>query len=77
MASLISVPLQVNYDSNIGPLERGRRATMNLQPAVPISIGDDWNLISRTILPVTHQVDIAPHTGSQSGLGDITQSLIF
>lgn len=77
VASLISVPFQFNYDSRIGPVERGRRLTMNLQPVVPIAIGDDWNMISRTILPVTSQSDIAPGSGSQSGLGDTTQSLFF
>jgi len=77
VASLISVPFQFNYDSKIGPDQRGHRLTMNLQPVVPISISDDWNMISRTILPVTSQADIAPGAGSQSGLGDITQSLFF
>jgi hypothetical protein len=47
VASLISVPLQFNYDSKIGPDERGYRLTMNLQPVIPISISDDWNMISR------------------------------
>jgi hypothetical protein len=77
VASLISVPFQFNYDSKIGPDERGHRLTMNVQPVVPISISDDWNMISRTILPVTTQSDISPGSGSQSGLGDITQSLFF
>jgi hypothetical protein len=77
VASLISVPFQFNYDSKIGPDARGHRLTMNLQPVVPVSVSDDWNMISRTILPVTSQADIAPGSGSQSGLGDITQSLFF
>jgi hypothetical protein len=77
VASLISVPFQFNYDSQIGPAERGQRLTMNLQPVVPISIGEDWNMISRTILPVTNQSDIFPGAGGQSGIGDITQSLFF
>lgn len=77
VASLISAPFQFNYDSKIGPDERGHRLTMNIQPVVPISISDDWNMISRTILPVTSQADIAPGSGSQSGIGDITQSLFF
>lgn len=77
VASLISAPFQFNYDSKIGPDERGHRLTMNIQPVVPISIGDNWNMISRTILPVTTQADISPGSGSQSGLGDITQSLFF
>lgn len=77
VASLISAPFQFNYDSKIGPDERGHRLTMNIQPVVPISISNDWNMISRTILPVTSQADISPGAGSQSGIGDITQSLFF
>jgi len=77
VASLISAPFQFNDDSKIGPDERGHRLTMNVQPVVPITISDDWNMISRTILPVTSQADISPGSGSQSGIGDITQSLFF
>ncbi|PXV56064.1 hypothetical protein SAMN04487785_11058 [Dyella jiangningensis] len=77
VAALISVPFQFNYDQKIGPLDRGHRLYMNLQPVVPVSISSDWNMISRTILPVVSQSDIAPGSGHQSGLGDITQSLFF
>ena len=77
VASLISVPLQFNYDSRIGPDERGRKNYLNLQPVVPVSISDDWNMISRTILPVVSQADTFPGSGSQHGIGDITQSLFF
>lgn len=77
LASLISVPLQFNYDSNIGPARDGDRVTLNLQPVVPLRLNADWNLISRTILPVVWQSDIAPGTGSQFGLGDTVQSLFF
>ena len=76
IASLISVPFQFNYDSGFGP-DDGYRATLNIQPVIPISLNDDWNLISRTILPIVTQDDIAGPSGSQSGLGDITQSLFF
>jgi len=76
VASLISVPFQFNYDSGYGPLD-GDRAVLNIQPVIPISINDDWNVISRTILPVIWQNDIAGNSGSQFGLGDITQSLFF
>ncbi|HET6552648.1 MAG TPA: transporter [Dyella sp.] len=77
VAAMISVPLQFNYDQNIGPLDRGHRFYTNIQPVVPVPIGDDWNMISRTIVPVVDQSDIAPGSGSQFGLGDITQSLFF
>ena len=76
VASLISVPFQFNYDEGFGPND-GERVTLNIQPVIPISLNDDWTLISRTILPVIWQNDIAGPSGEQSGLGDITQSLFF
>jgi hypothetical protein len=76
VASLISVPLQFNYDSGYGVGGEGHKTYMNLQPVVPISLGDRWNLISRTILPFADQSGVFPG-GSQSGIGDITQSLFF
>jgi hypothetical protein len=77
IAALISVPLQLNYDQNIGPEDDGDRWTLNVQPVIPIDLGEDWNLISRTILPLVSQDDITPAAGSQSGTGDIVQSLFF
>lgn len=77
VAALISVPFQYNYDHHIGPDNDGERHTLNIQPVIPISISEDWNLISRTILPVTHQSDVFPGAGSQTGTGDTVQSLFF
>ncbi|NVK40355.1 MAG: transporter [Oceanospirillaceae bacterium] len=77
IASLISVPFQLNYDQHIGPKDDGDRWTLNIQPVVPFDLNDDWNLISRTILPLVSQDDIYPGAGSQSGTGDIVQSLFF
>jgi hypothetical protein len=77
IAAMASVPLQYNYDQNIGPQEDGHKNYVNVQPVIPFSIGEDWNLISRTIVPVIWQEDIFPGAGSQSGIGDITQSLFF
>ncbi len=77
VASLISVPLQYNYDENIGRDDKGTRHTTNFQPVAPFSIGEDWNLISRTILPLIDQTDIAPGSGNQTGTGDTVQNLFF
>lgn len=74
VAALISVPLQLNYDSGFGSQDEGDKWLLNVQPVIPISIGDDWNLISRTILPVVSQHDLFPGAGSQAGIGDIVQS---
>ena len=51
VASLISVPFQFNYDEEYGPND-GQKATLNIQPVIPVSLNDDWTMISRTILPV-------------------------
>lgn len=77
MAALISVPLQLNYDQNIGASDDGERVTLNVQPVIPFSLNDDWNVISRTILPITDQQDIVAGGGSQSGIGDVVQSVFF
>ena len=77
IAALISVPFQLNYDQNIGSEDGGERWTLNIQPVVPIDLNENWNLISRTILPVVWQDDIFPGAGSQSGIGDVVQSLFF
>jgi len=74
---LISVPFQLNYDTDIGPADDGDRWVLNIQPVIPVSISQDWNLISRTILPLAFQDDIYPGAGSQTGIGDIVQSLFF
>lgn len=81
VAALISVPLQMNFDGDIGPLvngeRRGERITLNIQPVVPIRLNSDWNMISRTILPVVWQNNIVPGASSQFGLSDTVQSLFF
>lgn len=58
VASLISVPFQANYDFGMGPTNDGYQFKLNFQPVVPISIGSDWNLIVRTILPIISQHDV-------------------
>lgn len=77
VASLISFPLQQNIDGGYGPDGDGLRLTTNIQPVVPISIGEKWNMISRTILPVIYQEGVTAQSASESGLGDVTQSLFF
>ena len=50
---------------------------LNIQPVLPVDLNPEWNLISRTILPVVWQDEIYPGAGSQSGIGDIVQSVFF
>jgi len=77
VAALISVPFQFNYEQNIGSARDGRRWLLNVQPVVPFDLNADWNIISRTILPVVWQDEVFPGAGSQSGIGDVVQSVFF
>jgi hypothetical protein len=77
VAALISVPLQLNYESDIGPVDDGDRWFLNVQPVIPFDLSPRWNLISRTILPVITQQDIFPGAGTQTGLGDAVQSFFL
>lgn len=76
ISDLVSVPIQFNYDSGFGPRDAARY-TLNIQPVIPFSISEDWNLITRTIIPVIHQESPAGGIDSDSGLGDILQSFFF
>jgi hypothetical protein len=76
VASLISVPIQENWNFNIGPDDRVQNV-MNIQPVIPVTLASDWNLIIRWITPVIYQpVAVQEPSGSavQSGyygLGDM------
>jgi len=75
VASLVSVPFQLNFDQDLGPDESGERWLLNVQPVIPFELNDEWNLISRTIVPIIRLDDVAGD--STTGMGDITQSLFF
>jgi hypothetical protein len=77
IANLISIPFQFNYNDKIGPLQDGKQSYLNIQPVIPFHLNPNWNLISRTILPIVSQTDIFPGSGHQFGLGDTLQSLFF
>ena len=76
IANLISVPFQENLDYNIGPYERAR-STLNIQPVVPVSLTPELMLITRTIVPIVYQPDVASSGGGSSGLGDINPAFFL
>jgi hypothetical protein len=77
LADLVTVPIQMNFDRRIGPADDGTKVTTNVQPVIPFKGSGDWNVISRTIVPIVHQDDIVPGAGSQFGLGDINLTVFF
>ncbi len=76
VASLISVPIQNNFEFGAGAGGNGFQYRVNVQPVIPVTLNDRWNLISRTILPYVYQ-DKVIGTSSQSGLADTLQSFFF
>ena len=77
LADLVSIPIQMTFDRDIGPADDGTKVTTNVSPVVPVHLNEDWNLITRTIVPIIHQDEIFPGAGSQFGLGDINLTLFF
>ena len=77
VASLISIPIQANYDENYGPNEKGSVWRTNIQPVIPFTLNEEWNLISRTVFPIIDQDDVPLPGMGESGVGDTAQSLFF
>ena len=77
VASLVSAPFQYNYNSGFGEDGEGEQSYINFQPVIPFSISEDWNLISRTILPLVWNDGVIPGEDHQFGLGTTTQSFFF
>ncbi len=75
IADLVSVPFQSNTNFNSGPHDRTQEV-LNIQPVVPMHLNDEWNLISRTIIPLVSQPNPLVN-GNTSGIGDITESLFL
>ena len=76
MAKLISVPFQNNFNFGVGPND-ATQYILNFQPVIPISLSEDWNLITRTIMPIINQPSPAPGVRSAFGLGDINPTFFL
>ncbi|GBE08394.1 hypothetical protein BMS3Abin11_01514 [bacterium BMS3Abin11] len=77
IANLVTIPIQMNYDNNIGLNDKGSKIITNIQPVIPVDVNEDWTLITRTIVPIISQDKIFPDGSSQFGLGDINEQLFF
>ncbi|MGC1387019.1 MAG: hypothetical protein WA807_03320 [Steroidobacteraceae bacterium] len=70
VGNLISVPFQENMNLNAGPYQKNL-SVLNIQPVIPIDVNEDWNVITRWILPVISQPAYTPNQGRTTGIGDI------
>lgn len=76
IADITIIPIQMNYDRGIGE-DDGWKLQTNVQPVIPVNLNEDWNLITRPVIPVIYQEDALPGEGSQFGLGDTLLNLFF
>jgi hypothetical protein len=70
VAAMISVPFQYNINLETGPLEKTQHI-LNIQPVYPIRMNAEWNVITRTIVPVISQPAFNASQDRENGLGDI------
>ena len=73
IGDLYSFPFQNNTNFNTGP-NRGTQDILNIQPVIPIHINEDWNVITRAILPLIWQPSLEPAHAVPFGTGPTTFS---
>jgi hypothetical protein len=76
VGNLITVPFQSNTNLNVGPL-KGTQEILNIQPVIPIEVNPEWNVITRTIIPVIWNPALSPTIDSVNGVGDIVFSALL
>jgi hypothetical protein len=69
VGNLISLPFQNNTNLNFGP-QKGTQNILNIQPVIPISVNSEWNVITRTIVPVIWNPSLGPGDPATTGTGD-------
>jgi hypothetical protein len=74
IGDLYSFPFQSNTNFGVGP-RNGTQEILNVQPVIPIHINEDWNIITRTILPLVWNPSFQPQGNTVPfGTGPITFS---
>ncbi|MGB5570437.1 MAG: hypothetical protein WBM81_14185 [Sedimenticolaceae bacterium] len=76
IASMISVPIQSNINYDWGP-EGETFAVTNIQPVLPFKLNDDWNVVTRTILPIVSQPGLTPGQDRKWGTSDTLFTAFF
>jgi hypothetical protein len=76
IAKVISIPFQSNLTFGVGP-NSDPQEILDIEPVLPFRIGDDWNVITRTIIPLVYEPELAPGVAQTGGLGDVSLALYF
>jgi len=76
LANIVNVPLQYNGNFPIGSFSR-TQSVLSLQPVLPFRITQNWNLVSRVIMPVASQPYLDRNEGTKNGLGDLNPTFFL
>ena len=76
LADILILSIQNNTNFNFGPQEKTQNV-LNIQPVYPVNLNDDWNLLTRTIVPVISQPGLVPGQERKNGIGDVQFSALF
>lgn len=71
VSDLISLPFQNNTNFGLGPDDKTQNV-LNIQPVIPFHLNEQWNLITRMIVPVISQPALVSGQDRTNGLGDIS-----
>jgi hypothetical protein len=67
VANMISIPVQSNFNFDYGQDRDKSQIVTDVQPVIPLSLNKEWNLITRTIVPVIY----TEFPAYQTGLGNV------
>lgn len=73
LTDVVSIPLQFNWLNNVGP-DQELRTVIYIQPVVPVSVSEHWNMIGRWVTPYVSQPTAF---GGSSGIGDVMAQAFF
>jgi hypothetical protein len=76
VSGIINLPLESNFEVGPAP-DHAFSYTMNLQPVLPFSIGKEWLVVTRTVMPIIARDVPADASHGRFGLGDTTLTFFF
>ena len=76
ISDLVSVPFQFNWEQGVGPDDQ-TRFILNVQPVMPFTLNENWNMIARVIVPLVSQPALFEGGAPASGVSDILTSFFF
>lgn len=76
ISDLMRIPFQNNTHFGIGPNHR-TAGDLKIQPVIPFALNRDWDIITRTILPIVKQPTLSTTDENTWGLGPTQFSAVL